>query len=293
MGERTNGGDTVMNRLGLAILLGVAGCAGEPAQQPEASTVTESLQIKVGDALISGAFTHGDDVVKFSAVETEGSVFDTTVELHGLTLSSLVDLGKGTISLDGFVTANGANTTLGDDDRELIGSFRRALDAQVPVRSGPMNVVEVLRGQVGHWEEWPSTLSLTAITVIDKDRSVTKLCGQIGSYVLASHDCNVCSGYNGQTNCQVWAYIGDTGTSSTYYYHNGTWTTQAYNHAVQPSEYGDCYGRCGADCGSGHVYSQDCTNHDSCVRNGHSLGSAYCDDELASCADDAVASGCY
>ena len=281
-----------MNKLGLAILL-VAGCAGQSGQPQPESTVTESLQYNDSATSISGVFTHGDEVLKFTTVESAPSVFDTSVEFHGLTLSSLADLAKGVISLDGYATATGAETALDDEDSAILSAFRKAYDAQVPVRTGAMNVVEVLRGSVGHWEEWPHTLSLTAVTVMQTDRSVTMLCGQIGSYVLASHDCNVCNGYNGQTNCQVWAYIGDTGTSSTYYWHSGTWTTTPYNHAVQPSEYGDCYGRCGADCGSGHVYSQDCTNHDSCVRNGHSLASAYCDDELASCADDALASGCY
>ena len=111
------------------------------------------------------------------------------------------------------------------------------------------------------------------------------------SVLPRQHDCNVCNGYNGNTNCQVYAYLGNTGGSTTYYYNNG-WTTTPYNHAVQPSEYGDCYGRCGSDCGSGTVYSVDCVNHDSCVRNGHAVASAYCDDEFTACVDDTLSSGC-
>jgi hypothetical protein len=258
----------------------------------EAAPVAESLQFNIDETLINGVFSHGDELLKFSTVETGASVFDTTIEFHGLTLSALADLGKGVISLDGHATANGADTTLSDDDTAIISAFRKALDAQVPVRTGPMNVVEMLRGQVGHWEEWPHTVSLTAVTVLDAERSVVKLCGSIGTYVLASHDCNVCNGYGGAQNCQVWAYVGNTGNSQTYYFHGSTANTTPYNHATRPSEYGDCYGRCGADCGSGNVYSQDCLNHDSCVRNGHAVASAYCDDEFTSCIDDTASSGC-
>ena len=286
-------GANVNTKIGLAILLGLAGCAGESGQPEPAAPVSDSLQVNVTDKAITGTFMHGDDVLTFSTVVDDAQVFTTTVALHGLTLDALADMRNGVITLDGYTTATGADTTLVDEDTALISGFRKALDDKLPSQPGPTNVVEILRGSVGLWEEWPHTRSLSAVTVAQTDRSVVKLCGNIGSYVLAKHDCNVCSGYNGATNCQVYAYVGDTGTGTTYYWRNGAWSTTPYNHAVQPSEYGDCYGRCGADCGSGHVYSQDCLNHDSCVRNGHSLGSAYCDDELTSCADDALASGCY
>jgi hypothetical protein len=285
----------VNNRLGLAIFLGVAGCAGgTPDGQPQTEApVTESLQYNDSDNAITGVFKHADDVLKFSSLQNDPGVFETTIVFNGLTLDSVADISKGLITLDGYTTATGAETTLADDDTAMISAFRKALDAQVPVREGATNVVEVLRGQVGHWEEWPHTLSLTATTVIQQDRSITYLCSYIGAVWTSKHDCNVCSGYNGQTNCEVYSYIGDYGESATYYLHGSSWTTAAYNHAVLPYEYGDCFGRCGSDCGSGHVYSVDCANHDSCVRNGHSLASLYCDDEFAACADDVFGSNCY
>jgi len=42
------------------------------------------------------------------------------------------------------------------------------------------------------------------------------------------------------------------------------------------------------------VYSQDCLNHDGCVRNGHSAASIWCDDEFAMTTDDfSFAPNCY
>lgn len=41
-------------------------------------------------------------------------------------------------------------------------------------------------------------------------------------------------------------------------------------------------------------YTLDATNHDGCVRNGHLLASAYCDDQFVSASDDELyAPNCY
>lgn len=93
----------------------------------------------------------------------------------------------------------------------------------------------------------------------------------------------------------------------TYFWNNGSWVCYEPDHDPNVEyAYGECFGRCGAGCGVEYgedsllgggddmQYTQDCANHDSCVRFGHSQASFWCDDEFAFTVDDKLwAPNCF
>jgi hypothetical protein len=103
------------------------------------------------------------------------------------------------------------------------------------------------------------------------------------------HDCSTCSGDpmqgQGLTSCSsIVAYGNWDSPGTTWYLTNGSWSSSSNGHGGGTATRieGDCYGRYGAGCGSGTAYFRENGSHDHCVRNGHSLISAWCSDELVS-----------
>ena len=77
-------------------------CEGRPEDVPSA------LEVKQDSSSIQGTYRHGEDIVQFRSRETQPGVFDVVVDVHGMTLSALVDRNRQVAEVDGF--AAGATT---------------------------------------------------------------------------------------------------------------------------------------------------------------------------------------
>lgn len=279
------------------------------ADQEAAVTASESglgtLELAATDTVASGSFTRGDDVVAFSSTSV-GGIFEVDVTLNGLTLDALLDPAQGVSALDGFASANGADTQLVDEDRELLASLYAALNEQYPT-ADVAQPLRYLRRAVGLWAQHPSTVELTRTVMGEEGRGYTMLCsyakcggyytGSCSSwnyYYYAKHDCNW-GGFDNTHNQQI-AQLGDHYSCSgdEYYWTGSYWKCGEPDHWIRPKVVGNCFGRCGGGCGGDTQYTLDATNHDGCVRNGHALASLYCDDQFASASDDELfAPDCY
>lgn len=291
-----------MNSIGmiaLGLALATAGCAlttdqtaaGPPGDgSAPQETQSQALTLKSSAEGVTGSFDNAENTVSFSSRQREGNVFEVTLSLRGLTLDGTYDLDSAAASLDGFATENGEDTQLQEEDLTALSTFLKALEGRK--RTGDSKALDLLVRATSVWAEHTPTVPLTKRVFGDAGRAWTLLCANLYSYVDGTHDDSTYARWD--ANASVHALIGDYGTPNTYYWTGSAWTTTPFNHAAWPYEYGDCYGRCGADCGSGHVYSQDCLDHDICVRNGHSLASFWCDDEFSDCVDDTTfAPNCY
>ena len=146
---------------------------------------------------------------------------------------------------------------------EYDATFRRT-----PVEERLFRVLDV------SWSQWPSTQPLDEVVLA---RDAARSYSQKRYYATAAswgpndgytgtHDCNSCDRWT--PDCMdTWPLGGyDAGDS------------QACN-----------YGNCGTSC-SGTQYTNDCVDHDQCVRTakhgGHVLASAWCGDEFISATDD-------
>lgn len=285
------------------ISAGTVACAAETsAPAPTSGTSTGEakpegqLTVATADGKLSGTFTLNSEKLEFSIVRQDADTYSATVKARALTLDATITPGGA--SYDGFATANGGETQITTEDRALLAAFDKALVGKV-TDLGPAGSREadLLVRTAATWAEWPSTLSLSRRALTEEGRSWTSLCGAVGNWATAQHDCcthwyDPCTshnGYGGDGNAQVHGLVGNYwGSGTTYYWTGSAWTSNSYDHAYWPYEGGDCFGRCGAGCGSGTAYTQDCHNHDSCVRNGHWIGSPYCDDEFTSTIDDAL-----
>ena len=119
------------------------------------------------------------------------------------------------------------------------------------------------------------------------------LCSSMNSFVLASHD-DLWRSY-GADSSTYYGYVSmhphQPCAEGTRYWQNNAWqcfSTEPNHSKSIEFAYGNCFGRCGPDCGSGTQFTQDCLDHDSCVRFGHSLTSLWCDDEFFYTIDDAL-----
>src|SRR6266496_1225065 len=88
----------------ISALLAACSNAG-PSEAPGALDVTSSAES------LRGTYTSGESTLKFSSTEVEPKVFDIVVDIHGMTLSALVDQSKQVAEVDGFAT-NGGDTQL-------------------------------------------------------------------------------------------------------------------------------------------------------------------------------------
>ncbi len=295
----------------LSVLM-LAACGGavksEEAGTPPASRPAGVLDVSSTDAETRGTFTRGDDVVTFRSKTVDGIV-DLQATVNGLTLDALMDPSNGVSSMDGFAASNGADTQIVDEDRALLTDLYHALNERFPSNPLP-DSLHYLRRAVGLWAEHPTTVDLKRTVMGEEGRGYTMLCsyakcngnwtGSCGGvynwFSYAKHDCNH-GGFDVVYNQQV-AQLGDhyTCNGDEYYSTNGgaSWTCGEPDHWNRPKVTANCFGRCGPGCGGDTQYTVDATNHDGCVRNGHALASAYCDDQFTACSDDELfAPNCY
>lgn len=240
-----------------------------------------TLALKSDSGRIAGTYQRGDEQVKFSSTQTEPGVFDVVIDVHGMTLSALIDRNHQVAEADGFAQS-GDDTQLVDADREVLGELVKALDEQVDTEQQP--AASMLSRLASNWSQQPETVPLQRQVATSENRGWTSLCSSKGSYITATHDDN----NYGKNNSRSTSY-GHVGlrSSSTEYYVGGRWITTTQDHVALLYERGSCYGNCGAGCPSGNqTLTVDCHNHDQCVRNGHALASLYCDDEFTSASDD-------
>ncbi|MET0404021.1 MAG: hypothetical protein ABW123_16535 [Cystobacter sp.] len=297
------------NFLGVAVAmwLGCGGQAGDPVSD-DGRTRAGGLSLTSGLDGASGQFTHGGREVLFSSRQVEPGVFRLEVRHSGMVLSGLVDPTHGVSSLDGFAEDSGEDTQMLEGDRELLASLYAALNAQLPSGSALTPEWKYLRRAVGLWAEHPDTVELRRAVMGEQGRGYTMLCsyakcngkntGSCGSsfnwYSYAKHDCQH-GGLDAAKNQQI-AQLGDHGTcdGDELYMSGGKWVCGEPDHQSRPKVMGNCFGRCGGGCGGDTQYTVDATNHDGCVRNGHALTSAYCNDQFAAASDDELyAPDCY
>jgi hypothetical protein len=290
-----------------AVVLFACGSPSGTAAQPE-----EGLTLAVEPGVTQGTFltgaSQGNAEVKFSSREVEPGVYRVEVRFNGMTLTGLMDPGNGVSTLDGFAEANGQDTQMTDADREVVAALYAALNAELPSGDAATAEAKYLRRTVGLWAEHPSTVQMQRTVMGEQGRGYTMLCsyakcngswtgscgGSYNWYSYAKHDCQH-GGFDFTGNQQI-AQLGNHTTCSgdEYYMSGGVWKCGEPDHWSRPKVIGICFGRCGGGCGGDTQYTLDATNHDGCVRNGHALASAYCDDQFTSASDDELfAPNCY
>ena len=262
----------------------------------------------------SGSYAAPGGAIDFrSTIPFAGTAY-VTLEVNELHLSASIDFRRLTAALDAQMSGQRRVPELTESDSELLAEFSRALNSCV-VRQ-PVAPVDALLRVSDLWAEWPAGLSLSRNVAVTDPLTITMLCSKAkctvpapgGGYVLSytgpcafwnwhlysNHDCNQCE--NNEPNCQQRAQLGD------HYYCNGPewfwngsqWVCGEPNHWNRPYIVGNCIGRCGPGCGWRKQYTKDCTNHDTCIRNGHADWSPYCNDEFALAIDDFLFAGnCY
>lgn len=298
-------------RTHLLVLVGAlvaAGCGGNSDSSTSTGASGQGeLIVSSGGAEVRGTFTAGGKELTFRSVERADKVIEVQVELRGLMLDALVDVPNGVSSLDGFAATSGADTQLLDEDRAMLTAFYGYLNDNL-VQEGLPNSARYLRRAVSLWSQHPTTVELKRVVAGEEGRGYTMLCsyakcgglytGGCSSYnwySYAKHDCQH-GGFEYTGNQQV-AQLGDHYSCSGDEYYSTTgasWTCGEPDHWSRPKVVGNCFGRCGGGCGGDTQYTLDATNHDGCVRNGHALASAYCDDQFTSAADDELlAPDCY
>lgn len=301
----------LLGAVAAVVLFACGNPSGTPAD-PSAAQPAEGLSLAVEQGVTQGTFVAGQSQggaeVKFSSRQVEQGVFRIEVRYNGMTLTGLVDADNGVSTLDGFAEANGQDTQMTDADREVASALYAALNAQLPSSDAATPEAKYLRRAVGLWAEHPDTVKMQRTVMGEQGRGYTMLCsyakcngawtgscgGSYNWYSYAKHDCQH-GGFDFTGNQQI-AQLGDhTSCNGDEYYMNGsTWVCGEPDHWSRPKVMGICWGRCGSGCGGDTQYTLDATNHDGCVRNGHDLASAYCDDQFASASDDELfAPNCY
>ncbi|MDQ3035465.1 MAG: hypothetical protein M3Y87_23875 [Myxococcota bacterium] len=276
--------------------LAMVGCAGSGTGTGTSGALT--IDESTGEA--SGSFIDESEAdlgrVDFTSRFVDTNVLEIVLELHGLTISSLVDFDSGVIEYDGFATENGEDTQILDEDRALLAAFARALDTLGDV-SEPLSRV---RGFANTWSEFSTTLDPQGIALSDEDRGYSSMCSRVNTYQRATHDC-----WSGAGDCSNWwgcsrgddnattdyGYVSMHASGScndgTYFWNGNYWQCFEPDHSGSIEyAYGNCLGRCGGSCGSSTQFTWDCFDHDQCVRTGHDVASAWCDDEFVTTVDD-------
>ncbi|XXF77770.1 hypothetical protein P2318_32680 [Myxococcaceae bacterium GXIMD 01537] len=298
------------------LVLFACGSGKSPEQEAPQETGTqgaprsaETLSLKEAPGEVSGTYgSEGADAVAFSSREVETGVFRVEVRFSGMTLSGLMEPAQGVSVLDGFAEGNGQDTQMLDGDRDTLNGLYEALNARLPQGDAAAPEAMYLRRAVSMWAQHPTTVEMQRTVMGEKGRGYTMLCsyakcngsytgtcnGVYNWYSYAKHDCNK-GGFDKAINQQI-AQLGDHFSCSgdEYYMSGGSWVCGEPDHWSRPKVIGICFGRCGGSCGGDTQYTLDATNHDGCVRNGHMLASAYCDDQFVSATDDELFAGnCY
>ncbi|PTL83328.1 hypothetical protein [Vitiosangium sp. GDMCC 1.1324] len=297
--------------LGAVAAVMLWGCGGQssgPVGTQDAARAADGLELTQEAGGVSGRFTQEGVEARFSSKQVEQGVYRVEVRQNGMTLTGLVDAVNGVSSLDGFAEESGQGTQMLDGDRALLSGLYAALNEQLPAGDAATAEAKYLRRAVGLWAQHPTTVELQRTVMGEQGRGYTMLCsyakcngswtGSCGGvynwYSYAKHDCQH-GGFDATINQQI-AQLGDHTTCSgdEYYLSGSTWLCGEPDHWSRPKVMGICFGRCGGGCGGDTQYTLDATNHDGCVRNGHALASAYCDDQFASASDDELyAPNCY
>lgn len=260
--------------VGVCSLLAACGSEGGNGQ------VAGTLKVQSSAAGIQGSYSQGDSSLTFNSRQVEAGVFDVVVNLHGMTLSAVVDQKAQLAEVDGFAKG-GSDTQIVDADRSLLGDFNRALAAKLDTDKS--DAAGTLFRVSSNWSQTSDTVPLQRQVAGSENRGWTSICGYYSQYVTATHDDNNYGTF--APNSTSYAHVGYR-SASTYYY-IGYWTTAVQDHKAYLYEYGNCYGNCGAGCPSGNqTLTLDCHDHDQCVRNGHAIASLWCDDEFVSASDD-------
>ncbi|HYO67189.1 MAG TPA: hypothetical protein VEU33_14030 [Archangium sp.] len=293
--------------LGAVAAVLLLGCGGGTRTEDAAQAV-DGLSLKQESGGVTGRFTQAGTEAWFSSKRVEEGVYRIEVRQNGMTLSGLVDVANGVSDLDGFGEETGQDTQMLDGDREVLTGLYAALNAQLPAGDAAAPEARYLRRAVSLWSQHPSSVELQRTVMGEEGRGYTMLCsyakcngawtGSCGGvynwYSYARHDCQH-GGFEYTGNQQI-AQLGDHTSCSgdEYYLSAGVWKCGEPDHWSRPKVMGICFGRCGGGCGGDTQYTLDATNHDGCVRNGHALASAYCDDQFTSASDDEMFAGnCY
>jgi hypothetical protein len=313
-----------LSGLSYAAFLLVGACAQDPTPSLGSGSPALAFSERQTDR-VSGTFDDGSgERMTFQAQLLGGSAASITLGFRGLLLDATLDLtDTGRVwTQDGF-SSDGRDTLMAEEDVAMVHGFVRALEEESPDIAQGVGLEHHLDSVANYWAQWIPVMGLQRIKYEDGDRA-TSLCyyaqDAYGSYSSAisgrydaagyrylntssnwaGHDCGTtwlgghdCNGDplqgGGKNNCSSIAQLGDHTVSgsawgNTYSWSNNKWTSSTLDH-VYTYEVGDCYGRYGADCGSGHAYNQENTSHDQCVRNGHNLVSSWCSDELLATTD--------
>lgn len=286
----------------------IAGCQAS-IQSPDGEgtlSMTDVLGAAVPPTEVVGTFTFEGQVAKFTSLQLEEGVYEITFELRGMTLYALIDQKNNVAALDGFASANGADTQILDEDREMLLSLYQAINDALP-KDVP-DIALLLRRATGLWAEHPTSLDSTGLIMGEQQRGHTMLCDYAwcGSY---TGECTEWRWYAYATHDDLWydnddpeaqqiVQIGDhyscDGDQFFYDPSSGQWVCGEPDHWKQPYVVGNCYGRVGPGCGGDTHYTRDAADHDGCVRNGHMIASVWCNDEFLRAADDELfAPNCY
>ncbi len=284
----------LLSKLAIAGL--VMGCGAEGGQDSR-----PDLVIQQDTALSEGSLRVAGTRVFFRSAQVEEHVFDITVRFNGLTITALVDQARGVMEYDGYASENGVDTQMTAPDRAVLLAFSRGLDE---LGLDVATTTDMLRKFTNTWAEFPDTLALQRQTIAQTTRSYWSLCAYMNDYFSSHHDCNTCDfGSDECTLGQVdtsggWTYYYGVGSylsmdsdcgaaDGAYFWKDGSWQCYEPDHDTSVEyAYGNCFGRCGAGCGSSTQFTEDCNNHDECVRVGHDLASFWCDDQFAATTDD-------
>jgi hypothetical protein len=260
----------------------VAGCA---AEGDEGTVASLSLDERPG--FVAGTLAYDSGEISFEAAELATETFEMVYELNGLTFSYLVDRAAGVIQMDGYATANGEDTQFTAEDRDAMLSLATALDA---LGADVTTLVDLARRIASGMAETPDSRELRAEVYAERDRDYVSICWAKNSYQMASHDDNNYDwGADATTLDYAYVSMHAAGPCSdgTYFYSGGSWVCFEPDHSTTIEyAYGNCLGRCGANCGTATQFTWDCLDHDECVRTGHSTASLWCDDEFTSTMDD-------
>jgi hypothetical protein len=262
----------------------------------------------------SGQFSSPSGVLWYRSVVPVAGTARVTVEINQLVLTASLDFRQKTAEFDGQINGSRRVAELTEPDSSTLAAFARDLNDCLTKEPAP--ALDALLRTVAVWEAWPNGALLSRSVAVTNPTAITMLCNQAkctiqnpdGTYVLsytgpcviwnwysyAKHDCNQCG--SGEPNCQQIVQLGNhySCNGSVWYWNGSTWVCGEPNHWNRPYEVGNCFGRCGGGCGWRHQYTKDCTNHDACVRNGHSDWSLYCSDEFFAAIDDFLfAPDCY
>jgi hypothetical protein len=283
-----------MRQFALCAFMGSAfiGCATTPeVQQPTVAPGLTLNQLTTGE--VAGTYLLGTDKLVFGAKLIEPGVVDAWVDVGGKTLTALAHVDSAAADLDGFMTADGASTSLTAPARDLLQKFGVEIGNQAG--DDDFTPIDVLKRASGWWSQTSDNHQLQLEVLSDPNHGWHSLCGQVYQYVWGSHDCYAGGNWTPQTQrlAQI-AYRWDD--HSTLFCWNGAWTFDW--HGGHTADYGPkfssgCWSHCGAGCpgdSTNEVNSQDCLNHDECTTM-HGTTTGDCNNEFNAAADDFLFSG--